>query len=181
MSTNNQHDDANNETYFINNVNRAGETKTEDIAQIASKVFEDLKSKHPEAFKIFSTENLFFKSLAAVVEENEEKKDKKCDEVFAEYLHYVSKICNETFFKEVVKFVILFRENVNIVNKNPKFSEENTAEDAPDSSNEFILEFLCIDSGNKFSVKKEESIELTQNLCSWMFRNNYSHSKLALC
>lgn len=180
MSTNNQHDDASNETYFTNNVNRAGETKTEEIAQIASKVLEDLKTKHTEVFKNFSNENLFLTSLASVVE-NDEKKDKKCDEVFAEYLHYVSKICNETFFKDVVKFVILFRENVNIVNKNQKFSEENTAEDAPDSSNEFILEFLCIDSGNKFSVKKEESIELTQNLCSWMFRNNYSHSKLALC
>lgn len=161
-------------------MNRAGVTERDDIVRIANQVLEELKSKHQETFKNHTTENLFFKSLA-LGEFDEEKKDKRCDEVFAEYLHAVSKICKETFFKEVVKFVILFRENVNTVNKNIKFTEENTAEDAPDSSNEFILEFLCIDSGNKYSVKKEESIELTQNLCSWMFRNNYSHSKLALC
>ncbi len=161
-------------------MNRAGVTERDDIVRIANQVLEELKSKHQETFKNHTTENLFFKFLASG-EFDEEKKDKRCDEVFAEYLHAVSKICKETFFKEVVKFVILFRENVNTVNKNIKFTEENTAEDAPDSSNEFILEFLCIDSGNKYSVKKEESIELTQNLCSWMFRNNYSHSKLALC
>ena len=148
---------------------------------IAYKVLEELKAKHAEVFKNFSEENLFFKTLAGE-QQSDEKKDKKCDEVLAAYLHHVSKFCNATFFKDVVKFVILFRENVVVVNKNnPKYTEEFTAEDAPDSSNEFILEFLCVDSGNKFGVKKEESIELTQNLCSWMFRNNYSHSKLALC
>lgn len=105
----------------------------------------------------------------------------KCDEVFALYVKNVSNFCNREFFRKVLKFVFLFRENVNITNKDPRYTEEKTAEDAPDSSNDFILEFLGIDSHNKYKVSKEESIELTQNLCSWMFRNSFSHSKLALC
>lgn len=105
----------------------------------------------------------------------------KCDEVFALYIKSVSNYCNREFFRKVMKFVFLFRENVNITNKDPRYTEEKSAEDAPDSSNDFILEFLGIDSHNKYKVSKEESIELTQNLCSWMFRGSFSHSKLALC
>ncbi len=114
-------------------------------------------------------------------DDNNPNSEIKCDEVFALYVKNVSHFCCPEFFKKVMKFVFLFRENVNITNKDPRYTEEKSAEDAPDSSNDFILEFLGIDSHNKYKVSKEEAIELTQNLCSWMFRNSYSHSKLALC
>lgn len=42
-----------------------------------------------------------------------EKKQKKCDEVFAEYLDIVAKEVNKNCYAEVLKFVFLFRECLN--------------------------------------------------------------------
>ena len=59
------------------------------------------------------------------------------------------------------------------------FSEEFTCEDAPDISNEFILEFLQTDQ-MIMGYSKEEAIDLTQNLCQWLYDNNFTCSKLSL-
>ncbi len=110
----------------------------------------------------------------------------KCDEIFADYLLKVSKLCREEFFVQVIKFVTLFRECMNIQYKNRKFdmnsleySETMNAEDAPDVSNEFITDFLDWDI-NPFGLCKDKAIDLTQNLCQWLYDNNYTCSKLSL-
>lgn len=108
-----------------------------------------------------------------------------CDEVFADYLVKVSKVCRSDFFTKVYKYVILFRECVNILyadkatSGDKNFTEVFNAEDAPDISNEFVTEFLDGDS-NAFGFQKEEAIDLTQNFCQWLYDNNFTCSKLSL-
>ena len=108
----------------------------------------------------------------------------KCDEVFAEYLYKVSKLTNAEYFKRIVRFVFLYRENLNEVNSKKLETEEeytlnHNAEDAPDISNEFITDFLETED-MIFDFCKEEAIEITQNFCQWMYDSNYTSSKLTL-
>ena len=103
----------------------------------------------------------------------------------------MSLFCNNTYYIKLIIFITLFREHVNIFNKRKlseningmekEYTEVTNAEDVPDSSNEFITEFLDPDvRNNDFGFSKEESIDLTQNLCYWMYENNFTCSKLSL-
>ena len=111
------------------------------------------------------------------------------DVVLIDYLNKMSIFCNEQYYIKLIKFVTLFREHVNIFNANEdkskygafEYTTIKDAEDVPDCSNEFITDFLHPE-GNEtdFGFTKEESIDLTQNLCYWMYENNFTCSKLSL-
>ena len=130
-------------------------------------------------------------NLLAFNTNNNLDENSKCDDVLAFYLFKVARNAKEECFEKVLRFVVLFRECLNyiykdtIVNKtndsivNKEFSEEFTCEDAPDISNEFILEFLQTDQ-MIMGYSKEEAIDLTQNLCQWLYDNNFTCSKLSL-
>ena len=113
------------------------------------------------------------------------------DIVLIEYLNKMSTFCNPKYYVKLIKFVTLFREHVNMINlnknkdningKNKDYTEYNDAEDIPNSSNEFISDFLDPEGKNDdLGYTKEECIELTQNLCYWMYDNNFTCSKLSL-
>ena len=94
--------------------------------------------------------------------------------------------CNEKFYEKLIIFVTLFREHINIINQDKvengkEFSQIIEAEDVPESSNEFITDFLFPDEQEKeFEINKEEAIDLTINICNWMYMNNFTCSKLFL-
>ena len=111
------------------------------------------------------------------------------DNVLINYLNKMTQFCNPTYFTKLIIFVTLFREHVNSVNLanrndngiQKEYTETNNAEDVPDSSNEFITDFLDPETKEEdFGFSKEESIDLTQNLCYWMYDNNFTSSKLSL-
>jgi len=108
------------------------------------------------------------------------------DFVLMNYLDKMSLYCNEDYYTKLIIFVTLFREHVNYINvdkveKEHEFSEIREAEDVPESSNEFITEFLFPDDQDYgFGFTKEEIIDLTRNLCNWMYINNFTCSKLFL-
>lgn len=109
----------------------------------------------------------------------------KCDEIFADYLVKSAKLIKQEFFVRLVKFVYLFREALNTMNKEKvkndegEFTEVTNAEDAPDISNEFVTEFLDCEQ-QKYGFNKEDAIDLTQNFCQWLYDNNFTCSKLSL-
>jgi len=112
---------------------------------------------------------------------------KKFDQVASEYLRDVIKKTNEEYFVFIFKFVILFRECINVLfnaeNKSHKeYCEDNGAEVAPDKCNEFITEFL--EKHNYFGLNSEdlkyEIIEIIQQFCYWLFENGYTSSRLSL-
>lgn len=115
-----------------------------------------------------------------------ENESEVTDNVFIDYLNKMSLHSNPTYFTKLIIFVTLFREYVNIAkrdpnNENEEYTASKSAEDVPDLSNEFINEFLEPDNtNNHFDFSKEESIDLTQNICHWMYENNFTCSKLSL-
>ena len=111
------------------------------------------------------------------------------DVVLIDYLNKMSIFCNNQYYIKLIKFVTLFREHVNIFNSKldrnkygeKEYTKIKDAEDVPDCSNEFITDFMHPE-GNEvdFGFTKDESIDLTQNLCYWMYENNFTCSKLSL-
>ena len=106
------------------------------------------------------------------------------DKVLMDYLNKTSTICNENYFEKLIIFVTLFRESVNLINKlegNQEYTMVKEAEDVPDRSNDFITDFLFPDDQEtSFGFDKDESIDLTRNLCNWMYTHNFTCSKLFL-
>ena len=115
---------------------------------------------------------------------NDEKIATDC--VLINYLNKMSIYCNEKYYEKLIIFVTLFREHVNSINhdkveEGKEFTQIREAEDVPESSNEFITDFLFPeDQDFEFGLSKEEAIDLTRNLCNWMYINNFTCSKLFL-
>ncbi len=113
-----------------------------------------------------------------------------CDEIFSFYLHDVSKSVNDEFFKKILKFIVLYREYLNIFYEEMTKTKSNVwigfnysqifnANDVPDISNHFVTEFLNSDNGY-FGFSKKEAIEFTNNFCKWLYDNSYTCSKLTI-
>ena len=165
------------------------------MENVIKKVFEfiyseDNKKKFVSQPKDFN-EISILKNLNDKVEINttKEKKDKTCDDVFFEYLNTFKDKTNEEFYILMIKFVLLFRECFNN-NKNKgkepdqkeNFAATLTPEGLPELCNEFYSEFM--ETNNFFGLnsenEKSETIELIQHFCIWLFKNDYTKSKLSL-
>jgi hypothetical protein len=155
-----------------------GDSKSNRERNLSKKIsyFED-SSRHPFFQKIHGMKNNPNRQL--------DGETSKSDEVFADYVLKMANYCNPTYFTKILKFVTLFRECANLLNKDKvrneskEYTEIFNAEDIPDISNEFITEFLDPDQST-FDINKEDSIDLTQNFCHWLYENNFTCSKLSL-
>ena len=122
------------------------------------------------------------------INKNYEDEKTITDLVLINYLNKMSVYVNEKYYEKLIIFVTLFREHINIINQDKiekengkEFTQIKEAEDVPESSNEFITDFLFPDDQeNEFKLDKEEAIDLTRNLCNWMYMNNFTCSKLFL-
>ena len=118
---------------------------------------------------------------------NQPKNLRTCDEVFYEYLLIFKSKTNQKFFSLMLKFILLFRECYNLSknkeNRVKKCVTNNISpEGLPDLCNEFYGEFL--EPNNFFGItdnqEKNEIIEIIQHFCIWLFKNEYTKSKLSL-
>ena len=188
-------------TNYFEKEDRKGITKIENIKECTQKAFnylygnessEDIKQKikerkmkeytkiedHPFLGKFINDDHDINKNL-----ENEKI---PTDFVLINYLNKMSNYCNEKYYVKLIIFVTLFREHINIalqdkVPNDKEFTQMVEAEDVPESSNEFITDFLFPnDEDYGFEMSKEEAIDLTRNLCNWMYLNNLTCSKLFL-
>lgn len=123
------------------------------------------------------------------------------DEIFALYLYKISQKVNESFYKIVLTYVILFRECLNEIGWQKKIESEgikleedenlkqrigteqfclvNNAEHAPEICNEFVTVYMEQKRGS-FEITKPDQIDLTINLCHWLFENQFTCSKLTM-
>ena len=187
---------------FFSKEDRTGQTEpTKEINECIMKAFQNLYENKEEIIK--RNELRGMKQLKSVEEHKFLSKYLKdphdtnksnlseneiTDNVLINYLNKMSKFCNKEYFTHLIIFVTLFREHINKINstKSPKenneeYTECNKAEDVPDSSNEFITDFLDPDGKSAdFGFSRDEAIDLTQNLCYWMYENNFTCSKLSL-
>ena len=174
---------------YFKHPDRIGETKNlnECIEIVFKEVFQnnDKNFDKFKKYKFIKDHNLFNKIVEMNCNpRNLDGENSMCDEIFAEYVLKVSKACNKEFFMKVLKFVTIFRECLNIINKGKNisgedYSEANNAEDAPDISNDFVTDFIEKDQ-DLFDFSKDDAIDMTQNFCQWLYDNNYTCSKLSL-
>ena len=124
------------------------------------------------------------------------------EEIFAVYLWKISSRVNSDFYRIVLAYAILFRECLNelgwskkIESENIKLEEEpelkermekeqfcltNNAEHAPEICNEFVTVFMEHKRNAQFDITKPDQIDLTINLCHWLFENQFTCSKLTM-
>ena len=182
------------DSFFTLNKRGPEEGETLDITSIVKEVF-DFLYKGPHAAKLFShpqtyEENPILNNLVA--ESNlpsKQKSEKTCDEVFYEYLYTFKGKTNKKFLSLLIKFVLLFRECYDISKTKDSKDEVKKAvtdtispEGLPDLCNEFYGEFM--EPNNFFGIEeqdeKNEIIEIIQHFCIWLFKNEYTKSKLSL-
>ena len=127
------------------------------------------------------------------------KRQKSCDEILSEYLGFTARKIHKEYYKKVLRFVLLLREclneNADRLNEEKKslpqglclrnlpegeekeYTETNNAEQVPDISNDFIIAYL---DDKREHLSTQESIDLIQSLCHWLFINGYTCSKISL-
>ena len=168
---------------FFNKTERSSNEEGKiDIIPIVQEVFKNIYES-PSSNKLFSKpktykdnpilENLVIKKNV----ENKKKKEKSCDDIFYEYISSFMNKTNKKYFVLMLKFILLFRE---CYYSNKKISENNSPEGLPDLCNEFY-EFIECNSFFENNEDISEIIELIQHFCIWLYKNQYTKSKLSLC
>ena len=182
------------DVFFTLNNRAADEGISIDMPSLVQEVFHFIY-EGPNSNKLFShpktyEENPILNNLVKNSEvSTKPKNEKTCDEVFYEYLNTFKTKTNRKFFALLTKFVLLFRECYDISrtkdNKDePKKAVTDTIppEGLPDLCNEFYGEFM--EPNNFFGIdeqdEKNEIIEIIQHFCIWLFKNEFTKSKLSL-
>ena len=184
------------ETFFNDPNRKKEEDKTINISEVVNNIFNFLY-KGPYAAKLYHQidkfeDNAVLKNLNENAPiSTKEKKEKTSDEVFYEYLFYTKEQANETYFTLIVKFTLLFREcfnqskskkTENNLQPGEEASKKMQPETLPELCNEFYTEFM--ETNNFFGIEQEkeksEIIEIIQHFCIWLFKSEYTKSKLSL-
>ncbi len=103
-----------------------------------------------------------------------------CDEIFTEYLMNVHSLTNENYFIFILKFILLFRESINLkMIKEKKYSiKEYTSSESPklipDFCNNFFSNYLVENYFGFNDNDIEEFINLVQHFCRWLLIKNYT-------
>ena len=109
------------------------------------------------------------------------------DCIFFQYLKYVSNIIKEDYVVFILKFLIIFRQYINIEKKrsiNDEYITENKKEYTqlydsaviPDFFNDFLVDFM--ENRNYFLLDKDEIIKFIEYFCFWLFLEGYTESHL---
>ena len=113
------------------------------------------------------------------------------DKLFLSYIKQVSKLTNKFYLNIIIKFIILFRQHINV------YKEEQVTEDiVEDGKKEFTQLFfakeitlLCNDFFSIFlpgcelyfsDEIQEEFKEIIQHFCFWLRVNHYAETVLYL-
>jgi hypothetical protein len=165
-----------------------------DINKAVEEVF-DFIYKSDRSDKLFShpktyEDNPILNNLVKQAEiSNKPNNQKYCDDVFYEYLNCFKDKTNHKYFTLMMKFVLLFRECFDVCKNKDKpedekkqFTNNCIPEGLPDQCNEFYGEFL--EPYDFFGIteqdEKNEIIEIIQHFCIWLFKKEYTRSKLSL-
>lgn len=104
-------------------------------------------------------------------------KERTCDYSFWKYLVFISDKCNREYFDFAFKFVVLFRECINL-KKGESYTQTESAEIVPDMCNDFVSDFL--EAHDYFGLDVNELIDIIQHSCHWLWENHHTTSRLSL-
>ena len=181
------------EPFFSSKIREPEEGKNIVILPLVEEVFKFIYES-PYSNKLFSSpksyeDNPILKNLVKEEVINKSNNEKCCDDVFYEYLSTFKNKTNQKYFSLMTKFVLLFRECYDISKNKDKKDEARTQvtnslspEGLPDLCNEFYGDFL--EPNDFFGISdgddKNEIIEIIQHFCIWLFKKEYTKSKLSL-
>ena len=105
------------------------------------------------------------------------------DELLFLYLKECSQLTNEQYFWFLIKFIVLLREGINIINeknvkeedkteKNKYYTQIYNGETIAEFCNDIFIDIL--EPNNFFGLDKIELIELIQHFCYWLYSKKYA-------
>ena len=178
------------DTYFDSELRKEEEGKSIDNKHLVQEIYKFIyenkfsdklfsKPKHYKDDKILN--NLFFEKKL----DNKSKNEKTEEEIFYEYLMEFKDKTNEKYFSFMIKFIILLKEFYflheysKVDNNKPEENKSFLLENLPDYCNEFYSEFLS--KNDFFGIGENgEIIEIIIHFFTWLFKNEYTKSKLSL-
>ena len=178
------------DTYFDSELRKEEEGKIIDNKHLVQEIYKFIyeskysdklfsKPKHYKDDKILN--DLFFEKKL----DNKSKNEKTEEEIFYEYLMEFKDKTNEKYFSFMIKFIILLKEFYflhtisKIDNNKPEENKSFLLENLPDYCNEFYSEFLS--KNDFFGIDENgEIIEIIIHFFTWLFKNEYTKSKLSL-
>ena len=178
------------DTYFDSELRKEEEGKSIDNKHLVQEIYKFIyenkfsdklfsKPKHYKDDKILN--NLFFEKKL----DNKSKNEKTEEEIFYEYLMEFKDKTNEKYFSFMIKFIILLKEFYflheysKVDNNKPEENKSFLLENLPDYCNEFYSEFLS--KNDFFGIDENgEIIEIIIHFFTWLFKNEYTKSKLSL-
>jgi len=198
-SNNKDNNEAKMENFFYDEKRQIREGEKYKASDLVQTVFQEIFVDHRSQLdnKLEKKEDSSF--LRMIMNPNDNKNNKSCDQVFSEYLDYLTTMVNKDFFVFAFKFIVLFREcinkykNVELVNRKcilnedipddvTDYTQQYNADQVPDLCNEFITDFM--ENADFFGLNSEEErnelIEVIQHFCHWLFKKSYTSSKLTL-
>lgn len=158
-------------TFFESAIRDKNKDQTDfDLVHAAKENFDNIYTKYKEKlFKEISSPEDF-----PLIEA---KESTSVDFAFWKYIEYCKEKTNREYFDFLFKFVVLFRECINI-NKGGKFTQTESPENVPDMCNDFVSEFM--ERQDYFGLDISELIEVIQHCCHWLWENHYTSSRLTL-
>ena len=134
-------------------------------------------------------------SLTKVIIPNKDEHS-SIDFILITYLLLLVEVSNDLIFiKNVVKFIVLLREYLNICGWEHKkylfefritedfiasgeFCMTNSIEEIPELFNDFIGVFIKLDEENSFQIETKNLVDLTQNFANWLLLNELTNFKI---
>jgi len=123
-------------------------------------------------------------------------KDEKVDLVLITYLLLMVEVSTDRgFVKNVIKFVVLLREYLNVsgwdhqkylmeygviksVSPHMEFCTMCSTEEIPELLNDFLEVFLYLDTTNTLRIELKNMEDLTTNFAQWIFLNGFTNLKI---
>jgi hypothetical protein len=110
------------------------------------------------------------------------------DCIFFQYIKFISNIIEKDYVVFILKFIIIFRQYINIEKKSSINSEYITKEKTeytqiydssviPDFFNDFLVDFM--ENRNYFFLDKDELVKIIEYFCFWLFLEGYTDSHIA--
>ncbi len=151
--------------------------------------------KRPDNFSDHPLLEMLFLEKEVPATDVRPKSEKTCDEAFYQYMNYIKNLTNKNYFALALKFMLLFRECLNISRQKElesnlengviakrEYTANKNSETVPEICNEFVTDYL--ENNDYFGITSErdrnEIIELIQHFCTWLYLNGYTQSRLSL-
>ena len=181
-------DDVNKEVFgYFKTPERTG--KTDDVLQTIFDTIKSLKESLLSKFVPIENYPLWKCIMGLSGKKYKEKHIKNCDEIFSEYLIEVGSITNNEYFKQVIIFIMLYRECANKYGWIKYYSKEeykegedrkeftatNNIELIPELANELNLNFLITHESILSTIACKN---LTINFCQWLLEKGYTCTKV---